>query len=283
MISHLFYCVNVVSALTTQQKRCEVKFYRTKSSQAPFLWQLFNTKPQTITYKKVQKSKKFIYQQTTQLQYSMTHGIVLGMSTWYSSLYQTKESESRIIMATLLLRGERNRLACWIGRQCHFEILFKVSRDGCDATEFHRLCDNKGATVTILYNKEGSVFGGYTSQSWDSSENYISDDTAFLFQLRRNSITRQQKFPIKPEKAVHAIYCESSYGPTFGGGHDILTFVDTLKRTKGQNNNYFFELNGEYSYGESYSMNDEDANSIHNGHLNVTDLEVYRVLGKVPI
>ncbi len=35
--------------------------------------------------------------------------------------------------------------------------------------DFHRLCDNKGATITIIRSTSGWIFGGFTSASWTSS------------------------------------------------------------------------------------------------------------------
>ncbi|KAH3825421.1 hypothetical protein DPMN_127296 [Dreissena polymorpha] len=48
-------------------------------------------------------------------------------------------------------------------------------------------CDNQGPTVTVLYNPQGSVYGGYVSASWISGtsdsyiKDYIQDSRAFLF------------------------------------------------------------------------------------------------------
>ena len=74
---------------------------------------------------------------------------------------------------TTLQKKEKKQLETWIGRNCKFVLLFKATRDGCCATAFHRNCDNKGPTITVLYNTNDSVFGGYTSQSWNSSGQYM--------------------------------------------------------------------------------------------------------------
>ncbi len=47
------------------------------------------------------------------------------------------------------------------------KLLYRASRDGWTAANFHSCCDNKGPTVTVV--KSGNyIFGGYTDQSWDS-------------------------------------------------------------------------------------------------------------------
>jgi hypothetical protein len=43
------------------------------------------------------------------------------------------------------------------------KLLYRSSRDGWDACDFHRWCDSKGATITVVKCTEGNVFGGYTS------------------------------------------------------------------------------------------------------------------------
>ena len=46
------------------------------------------------------------------------------------------------------------------------KLLYRASRDGWAASNFHSCCDNKGPTVTVV--KSGNyIFGGYTDQHWD--------------------------------------------------------------------------------------------------------------------
>ena len=77
------------------------------------------------------------------------------------------------------------------------------------------MCDNKGPTLSLIKTTAGHTFGGYTTISWDSSGNYKNDTQSFLF-----SVDKQIKYPIINNYG-NAIYCYSSYGPTFGGGHDL--------------------------------------------------------------
>ena len=44
-------------------------------------------------------------------------------------------------------------------------LLYRASRDGWAASNFHSRCDNKGPTVTVI--KSGNyIFGGYTEHEW---------------------------------------------------------------------------------------------------------------------
>ncbi len=58
-----------------------------------------------------------------------------------------------------------------IGRN-DIRLLYRGSRDGWDATDFHGKCDDKGATITIIKCSNGRICGGYTSTPWKSSGNY---------------------------------------------------------------------------------------------------------------
>ncbi|XP_078309374.1 interferon-induced protein 44-like isoform X2 [Crassostrea virginica] len=175
-------------------------------------------------------------------------------------------------MSELLQKAYMDQLVKWIGRPCHFRLLYKISRDGCSAQTFHQKCDGQGPTVTVLYNTNNTIFGGYLSQSWNSDLDYINDANAFLFRLQYTGASNPLKFAVS--KAASAGYGHSSYGPTFGGGHDIHTFSGTINKS----GNYF-PLNGYVGeIGNSYNLNGQSSSTITNDNLQVTDLEVYRVI-----
>ena len=51
----------------------------------------------------------------------------------------------------------------------HWELCWRASVNGWASTQFHKLCDGQGPTVTIIkVNKY--IFGGYTSVSWDGKQ-----------------------------------------------------------------------------------------------------------------
>ena len=177
-------------------------------------------------------------------------------------------------MAELLDKKYRDKFITWIGRPCHFRLLYKISRDGCSASTFHQKCDGQGPTVTVLYNTNNTIFGGFLSQSWNSSGGYINDPSAFLFRLQYNGSSDPLKFPVSD--TANAGIGDGSYGPYFGGdGNDINTFSGTINKS----GNYF-SLNGSVSsIGTTYNLNGQDSSSITNNSLQVTDLEVYKVEG----
>jgi hypothetical protein len=140
-------------------------------------------------------------------------------------------------MSGKLTDKDMDQLEHWIGKgNKTFTLLYAISRDGCNTTTFHQKCNNQGPTVTVLYNQQGSVYGGYTCISWSGSGNYGNDASAFLFQLHYNNKQIRTKFPIKTSNHTYAIY-DSGHGPTFGDGHsgynDLYTFSGTIQQTGG--------------------------------------------------
>jgi hypothetical protein len=96
--------------------------------------------------------------------------------------------------------------------------------DGWNAIDFHRRCDEKGATLTIVKTSDGYVFGGYSDQSWsdtsalsDTDEEVImSSNDAFLFSLKCHGGLAPMKMRIKSGQNKYAVHSSSSKGPSFG-------------------------------------------------------------------
>lgn len=131
----------------------------------------------------------------------------------------------------LLTKDNKAQLSSWIGKSCQFELLYKISRDGCCSDTFHDICDGEGPTVTILYCTDNTVYGGFLSQSWTSSGNYIDDPNAFLFILSHQSVQNPRKFPLTDH--TKAAFAHKQFGPTFGdvSGRDMIR----LPQNRGQN------------------------------------------------
>ena len=167
-----------------------------------------------------------------------------------------------------------DQLEQWIGKgPKKFDLLYAITRDGCSNIAFHQKCDNQGPTVTVLYNQQGSVYGGYAAVSWNQSNTYINDAAAFLFRLQYNGTARYNKFPCK--NAGDALFASPTYGPIFGSGHDLITFRGTINNSGG-----YFALNGNMNgMNNSYNNQGVATNQVNNGTMNVTELEVYKVTG----
>ena len=75
------------------------------------------------------------------------------------------------------------------------KLLMRGSEDGFTAEQFHRLCDRKGPTLTVVRSEPGMVgkdyiCGGYSSVSWQCPPfpTDVPDPKAFLFSLNHQSI-----------------------------------------------------------------------------------------------
>jgi len=177
---------------------------------------------------------------------------------------------------------DMDQIEHWIGTgQKTFTLLYSATRDGCVATTFHQKCDSQGPTVSVLYNPNGSVYGGYAGQAWNGSLNtYTTDATAFLYQLKFSGYEQRTKFPIV-NGGSNALYSHANYGPTFGNQHHLNTFQGTINPSAG-----VYALNGHAAISNDYyQISNTTAKvkswaDINNGHMQVTDIEVYKVTGK---
>jgi hypothetical protein len=70
-----------------------------------------------------------------------------------------------------------------------FEIIYDAPTDGWTAKDFHRCCDKKGWTLTIVETTKSFIFGGFTTAEWESPPKSISKPSAhsFLFSVNEGS------------------------------------------------------------------------------------------------
>ena len=71
--------------------------------------------------------------------------------------------------SVILSSEQRQPLINWLKETRNFtntRLLYRASRNGWAASNFHSCCDNKGPTATVV--KSGNyIFGGYSKQQWD--------------------------------------------------------------------------------------------------------------------
>ena len=141
-------------------------------------------------------------------------------------------------------------------------LLYKASRDGWTPAAFHKKCDNKGPTYTRAIINDGRVLGAYTSLSWSSSvQNYAGDSTAFLYDGTTKFTPNNSVWGTNPP---YSTYMNSSYMPTFGGGHDFYISGQSI-----YNNAFTFLTNDKKApFGKT-------AQSYQS--FSISDLEVYAV------
>ena len=132
----------------------------------------------------------------------------------YLEEYKNKQDEIKIIKNLDSLIIENNikynkTLKNWIDPNIKIksELLYRMSRDGIEYSKFHNLCDNKGATITLIKLEDGNILGNYTPLSWDSTSGWKNDLKMFVFNLTENIKC------IKNNQNSYGIYCYYNYGP----------------------------------------------------------------------
>ena len=151
----------------------------------------------------------------------------------------------------------------WIdsNKSLKFELIFTASKDGDSSEIFHKICNGKGPTVTLVKSKNGHIFGGYLTVPFSSDRKSHSDDKAFLF-----SLTNLKKFKIK--KVDHAVYhYAKGWGPYIGykDSCDLAIKSECLSNKKSK------------CEPTSYEFNREDLIGTEEKYFEVEDYEIYLV------
>ena len=156
-------------------------------------------------------------------------------------------------------------------------LLWRGNRDGFQVNDFHKLCDGKPNTLTVVKSISGFIFGGYTAVPWTSSfGGWQKDLKAFLFTFKNAS-----NLPLKLKinsAGKKAVYHNIKYGPTFGAGFDL--------HLSGTSNT---PTSGSYIYSANYDLPNEQsgelgAKFIHGGstiNFQTVEVEVFQVTTEI--
>ena len=157
------------------------------------------------------------------------------------------------------------------------QLLFNASRDGWQATDFHKICDNKGPTLTVIKSSVGKICGGYASVSWKSEGGNTKDPESFIFSLDSKTV-------YKPFRDESDLYFGADQGPCFG--YNSLNLYSTRMNEK--NGGYCY-TNGTESSSHYKIGCDSEGNSVITGEgkeqkgndkkrYTCVALEVYKVI-----
>ena len=147
------------------------------------------------------------------------------------------------------------------------ELLYRGTRDGMSADVFHNKCNNKGPTISLFKNEKGYIFGGYASVDWHGPSEYAyrSAPDSFIFTLTNMYEIAPTKFP--NSNSTYSIYDHYSYGPTFGGGHDVyVNFPNNISTS------FPHSYNDVLGKGKSIFTGDNNNNS------NLKEIEVFKLI-----
>ena len=122
----------------------------------------------------------------------------------------------------------------------NYTLIFRASRDGFGANNFHLKCDGKTFTITFVMSEKGKRFGGFTELAWDSSGGYKYSSKGFIFSLDNQEIYYSKIYSNDPNDSefnkYHGIYCSINQGPSFGFGHDFYLSDNCNLNDKSYNN-----------------------------------------------
>lgn len=163
--------------------------------------------------------------------------------------------------------------------QLSLELLYRASENGFGAKDFHKYCDNISQTLTIIKSKCGNVFGGYTSKTWNETENdsesceneeplpFVQDPDAFLF-----SLVNKHDYPacvrVMPE--CFSICRDPTSGPIFGEKNEIMIC------NRADVNLCYSKVGFSYGFPDQFLVNNQSL--ALNNEFFVSDLEVFQVV-----
>jgi len=158
-----------------------------------------------------------------------------------------------------------NNINNWLGRNIQWVLRYRGTRNSFGSANFHSCCNNVGPTITIVRSTNGFLFGGYNPNAWGITGNYQGGGGSFIFTLSNPYGSVPTVFHFK---SGNGPYDHPSYGPTWGGGHDLYI-------SNGCNGN-----NSSYSnFPNSYSDILGYGNNTFTGAKNfqVAEIEVFSV------
>ena len=202
--------------------------------------------------------------------------VIGGLQGGWSDVVGVKtKNETKIDSSILSQEGDgetfKEKLSEWCGTN-HFELLYQGTRDGFGASDFHRACDNRGKTLTLIKNSSGHVFGGFASIPWTSSSGEDKQAPgSFIFTLTNMYGIQPTKLPLENENDSHAVCLLNSYGPIWGNGRDIAVHSNCNQSSSSWS-----------SFPESYNDTTGKGRSIFSSstgtcNFQVKEIEVFRV------
>jgi hypothetical protein len=158
---------------------------------------------------------------------------------------------------------------CGFSLSPNWRLIYRGSRDGFHANDFHTKCDGQASTLVLLEAKESKyIFGGYTDAAWDHSNHFKSDSNAFVFSLTNKY---NDKCKIVTSNKDYSIFCSELHGPIFGQ-NDIRVLSQANKVHSSYSNLSFTYKHPFYIYGS------KRARSFLAGsfYFQLSEIEVYQ-------
>ena len=170
-----------------------------------------------------------------------------------SILLNSKEIQ---LISKRLIKEEKNKVI--------YNLIYRASRDGKNANSYHKKCNEKINTLTVVQTVKGNKFGGYTETQIQESNKGYKDPNSFIFSLDKMKIYENLN------KEGNVIRHYSGYGPFFVGG--FVVFDNNFYNSR---NNYVYDKSSSSNF---FSREDEDF-ELNNGEefFVVREVEVFEI------
>nr|CAG8545991.1 1600_t:CDS:10 [Entrophospora candida]CAG8554048.1 8741_t:CDS:10 [Entrophospora candida] len=188
------------------------------------------------------------------------------------SLYINNYAAS-LIESYIKYKENHNTKSCYM--EYEWKLIYRASRDGYSAYNFHKWCDSKGRCVIVskILDQEADIIGGYNPVGWvESNGTYSSCDNSFIFNFNED-LSIKNLSRVLPYCSSKAIYQYSGTGPSFGA--DDFTIGDGLKDSK-CNTDFYYEDNICLDFIDVHDYEiclAQDNNSDHNNSENDSNKE----------
>lgn len=144
------------------------------------------------------------------------------------------------------------------------KLIYKASRDGDNGAAFHSKCDNIFPTLTVIKTADKKIIGGYTTVSWECTEDKKKDDKAFCFDMTDKKI-------YNCNEGEYSILCRKDCGPCFWDGKSSYAYLYC-------DDEFFSSFNHTCKTFESSQATERDCDiSSANRDLKIEEIEVFQV------
>jgi hypothetical protein len=157
--------------------------------------------------------------------------------------------------------------------EVNLTLLFRASEHVFRGSEFHSLCDGKGATITLIKAGNGRDAAAYSSGSW-GQRGRIPNTRGFLASIVDDpaAIGGYSLHKYAANKNAH-VYPSRSWGPTFGSDGSSLFIADRCHK-----NEYSYSFLGPIHGDDGYGLEGVEPSSLFGvEEFRVLEYEVYQV------
>jgi hypothetical protein len=185
--------------------------------------------------------------------------------------------EIKFIHSNILTNDQFNFLFnfCRFEDSSKFKLIYRGSKNGFSASEFHKNCDGNKETLTIILSENNNIFGGYINGNWSANnilkENnrFGTDNTSFIFSLINKY---NEPIILKCIESSQAYYKSSNRLISFGMSDILITTNCNINKTSQSN------LGFSYKH-PNFKRGSKESQSFLAGTQNfqVKEIEVYEL------